>query len=85
MRQSGSACSVWLTVEVKSGAAGRLRSLHLALQTYPNCPGGLVFSSAPYDVLRGHKLAFLPLYFAYAATKSHATPQAQAPGGSDGA
>ena len=57
-------------VEVKSGPAGRLRSLHLLLETYPNCPRGLVFSSAPYAEDPEHKLTFLPLYFAYSATKS---------------
>jgi predicted AAA+ superfamily ATPase len=55
-------------VEVKGGAAGRLRSLHLALRSYPNCPGGLVFSSRPYAELPEQKLTFLPLYFAFSAT-----------------
>ena len=59
-----------LPVEVKSGPAGRLRSLHLLLGTYPNCPRGLVFSSAPYAEDPQHKLTFLPLYFAYSATKN---------------
>ena len=26
-------------IEVKSGAGGSLRSLHLMLEKYPNCPG----------------------------------------------
>jgi predicted AAA+ superfamily ATPase len=56
-------------VEVKSGASGRLKSLHLLLQTYPNCGEGLVFSTAPYAELPEQKVKFLPLYFAYAATK----------------
>lgn len=51
-------------VEVKSGSAGRLRSLHLLLKTYPNCPAGIVFSTAPYSTLPGQKLMFLPLYYA---------------------
>jgi len=55
-------------IEVKSGPAGRLRSMHLLLQTYPDCPGGLVFSSAPYAELLEQKLTFLPLYYAYSAT-----------------
>ncbi|MBI2195360.1 MAG: ATP-binding protein [Planctomycetes bacterium] len=54
-------------VEVKSGAAGRLRSLHLLLQTYPNCPEGLVFSTAPFLRLPEQRLAFIPLYYAYSA------------------
>jgi predicted AAA+ superfamily ATPase len=57
-------------IEVKSGPAGRLRSLHMLLQNYPNCPRGLVFSSAPYAEDRKRRLTFLPLYFAYSATSS---------------
>jgi uncharacterized protein len=53
-------------VEIKSGASGRLRSLHLLLETYPNCPSGYVFSSAPYSELPKQRLIFLPLYYAYA-------------------
>ena len=58
-----------LPVEVKSGAAGRLRSMHVLLETYPNCPAGLVFSSAPYSELPEQRLSFLPLYYAYTATR----------------
>jgi predicted AAA+ superfamily ATPase len=57
-------------VEVKSGVAGRLRSLHLLLKEYPDCSGGLVFSSAPYTELEDRRLTFIPLYFAGAATRS---------------
>ena len=52
-------------VEIKSGASGRLKSLHLLLETYPNCPSGYVFSSMPYSELPKQKLIFLPLYYAY--------------------
>jgi hypothetical protein len=31
--------------------------------------GGLAFSSAPYAELPEQKLTFLPLYYAYAATR----------------
>lgn len=51
-------------VEVKSGAAGALRSLHLMLQTYPGSPAGLVLSSRCYSQLTEQKLIFLPLYCA---------------------
>ncbi|MDD4442653.1 MAG: AAA family ATPase [Kiritimatiellae bacterium] len=51
-------------VEVKSGAAGALRSLHLMLQTYPESPAGLVLSSRCYSQLTEQKLIFLPLYCA---------------------
>lgn len=53
-------------IEVKSGAAGALRSLHLMLKTYTNCPEGLVFSSRPFARLPEQKLTFLPLYTAAA-------------------
>jgi len=51
-------------VEVKSGASGSLRSLHLMLETYPNCPEGIVLSTRLYDQLPEQKLRFLPLYTA---------------------
>ncbi|NCC50362.1 MAG: DUF4143 domain-containing protein [Spartobacteria bacterium] len=49
-------------VEVKSGPAGRLRSLHYMLKEYPNCPKGLVMCNGPYRDLPEQKLTFLPLY-----------------------
>lgn len=55
-------------VEIKSSSAGRLKSLHLLLDRYPDCREGLVFSCAPYSELPGQKLTFLPLYFVYSAT-----------------
>lgn len=55
-----------LPVEIKSGAAGRLRSLHMLLESYPNCPAGYIFSCAPYAELPEQKLVFLPIYYAYA-------------------
>lgn len=55
-------------VEVKSGAAGRLKSLHLFLQTYKNSPKGIVFSIRPYAELPEKNIMFVPLYFALTAT-----------------
>ena len=52
-------------IEIKNGASGRLKSLHLLLQKYPNIPTGYVFSCAPYSELPEQKLIFLPLYYAY--------------------
>ena len=49
-------------VEVKSGAGGSLRSLHLMLKKYPNCPKGLVLYSGAYKNLSEQKIQFLPLY-----------------------
>ncbi len=51
-------------LEVKSGVSGRLKSLHLCLGQYPNCPKGLVFSARPYQELPEQRLVFLPLYYA---------------------
>lgn len=51
-------------VEIKAGAAGSLRSLHLMLETYPDCPAGIVLSSRPYSTLPEQKLIFAPLYSA---------------------
>ncbi len=51
-------------VEIKAGSAGSLRSLHLLLETYPDCPAGIVLSSRPYSVLPEQKLVFAPLYSA---------------------
>ena len=49
-------------VEVKSGAGGSLRSLHLMLKKYPNCPRGLILYSSIYKNLPEQNLVFLPLY-----------------------
>jgi len=49
-------------VEVKSGSAGTLRSLHLMLNTYPDCPEGIVLSTRSSSRLPEQKLCFLPLY-----------------------
>jgi uncharacterized protein len=58
-------------IEVKSGVAGKLRSLHRLLKEYPNCQKGLVFSGAPYSELPEQKLIFLPLYWVRGATAAH--------------
>ncbi len=49
-------------VEVKSGAGGSLRSLHLMLEKYPNCPYGLVLYDGIYKMRSEQKIMFLPLY-----------------------
>ncbi|MEK7271007.1 MAG: AAA family ATPase [Planctomycetota bacterium] len=58
-------------VEVKSGASGRLRSLHLLLSEHPNVKGGMVFSSRPYEELPAQRLTFLPIYYAGTAVREH--------------
>lgn len=55
-------------VEVKSGATGSLKSLHLFLAAYPGCGKALVLSARPYAELPEQKITFMPLYMAYAAT-----------------
>lgn len=52
-------------LEVKSGPAGRLKSMHLLLEKYPNCPEGFVVSEAPLAGLPAKRLRFIPLYYAY--------------------
>jgi hypothetical protein len=49
-------------VEVKSGPAGRLKSMHLFMLERPECELGLVFSAANVSVVDEQKLVFLPLY-----------------------
>jgi predicted AAA+ superfamily ATPase len=51
-------------VEVKSGASGSLKSLHLMLEKYKNCPQGIVLYSNTYKELPEQKLVFMPLYYA---------------------
>ncbi|MEE9904840.1 ATP-binding protein [Chlorobium sp.] len=57
-------------VEVKSGATGSLRSLHLFLASYPECGRALVFSDRPYADLPEQKITFLPLYSTFAVTRN---------------
>ncbi|MEE8059173.1 MAG: AAA family ATPase [Pseudomonadales bacterium] len=51
-------------VEVKSGKGGSLRSMHLMLNNYPDCPEGLVLYSGPYAKRADQKLRFIPIYYA---------------------
>lgn len=53
-------------LEIKGGASGKLRSMHLFLSTYPNCTKGLVLSTTNRASLPEQKLEFIPIYFAYA-------------------
>jgi len=58
-------------VEVKSGSSGRLKSLHLCLHKYKNCPSGIVFSSRLYAELPEQNIYFIPIYFAFSASESN--------------
>jgi predicted AAA+ superfamily ATPase len=51
-------------VEIKGGAAGKLRSMHLILEKYAHLEQGYVLSTAPYGRIPDQKLTFLPLYYA---------------------
>lgn len=56
-------------VEVKSGPAGKLKSLHLFLKTYPSSPEGWVFSEAPLAELKAQRLKFIPIYLVGAMSR----------------
>lgn len=51
-------------IEVKSGSAGRLKSLHLLIKGNPDI-SGIVLSEAPVSFIREQKLSFYPFYYAY--------------------
>ncbi len=53
-----------LPIEVKSGAAGRMKSLHQFLKENPGCPDAVVFSCAPFGTIPEQRLRFLPIYYA---------------------
>ncbi len=55
-------------VEVKSGASGSLKSLHMFLNKYEKSGNGMVFSMRPYAELPDQNIIFIPLYFAFSAT-----------------
>lgn len=64
-----------IPIEVKSGTSGRLKSIHLLLDTYKNVKEVFVFSDAPSGRLAERNIKFLPLYFAAsAAAGNHKTP-----------
>ena len=51
-------------IEVKAGPAGRLRSLRMLLERYPQAVPGVVVSGAAYATLPEQQLIFVPLYSA---------------------
>lgn len=55
-------------VEVKSGASGSLKSLHMFLNSYKKSGKGIVFSVRPYADLPEKNITFVPLYFTFSAT-----------------
>ena len=57
-------------VEIKGGAAGKLRSMHMIFKQYQHIEQGYVLSTAPFGKIPEQKLTFLPLYYAYELIKS---------------
>ena len=53
-----------LPIEVKGGAAGRLKSVHQLLKERPSVEVAIVFSSALPGEIREQRLKFLPVYYA---------------------
>ena len=51
-------------VEIKGGAAGKLKSIYLLLEKYPHVERGYIIDS-PYRELRGQRLVFLPLFYTF--------------------
>ena len=51
-----------IPIEVKSGSAGRLKSIHLFLEEHPGSPQGLVFNSSALKEMPEQRLKFMPLY-----------------------
>jgi len=51
-------------IEVKSGASGSLKSLHLLLKENPHIKEGIVFSAREYGVMPDQRLCFIPIYYA---------------------
>ncbi|MEN8116098.1 MAG: AAA family ATPase [Bacteroidota bacterium] len=53
-----------LGIEVKSGASGSLKSLHLLLKENPQIKEGIVFSTREYSAIPEQRLRFIPIYYA---------------------
>ena len=51
-------------IEVKSGPAGRLKSVHQLLKDHPSALDAVVFSSAPFGEIPEQRIRFMPIYYA---------------------
>jgi uncharacterized protein len=60
-----------IPIEVKSGKAGSLKSLHLLLNSYPNIQKSVVLSEAQFGISDDQKIVYLPLYYAGAIDKMY--------------
>lgn len=56
--------NVGLSGTNKIRKSGSLKSMHMILKNYPDCPLGIVFSTRLFEKLEEQKLIFLPLYYA---------------------
>jgi len=56
--------SAIIPIEVKSGAKGRLKSLHILFDSYPDITKAFVFNENKYILQDADKIHFLPLYVA---------------------
>ncbi len=56
-------------VEIKSSAAGSLKSMHLLLKTFSEINKGYVLSARAFSELPEQNLVFIPIYFASIMTK----------------
>lgn len=56
-----------IPIEIKSGAAGRLCSLHLYLEQYSQTPSAYIFLYSAYQKPKEDRLIFMQLYFILAA------------------
>ncbi len=63
----------FIPVEVKSGPAGKLKSLHLCLEIHPTIKNAAVFSEAVFGKMNVQKINFIPLYFAYSYAAKNKT------------
>jgi predicted AAA+ superfamily ATPase len=59
----------FIPVEVKDGPAGKLRSMHLYLESYET-QTAVVFNSGNMGEIKDQNLKFLPLYYAYSFIKN---------------
>ncbi len=53
-----------IPVEVKSGKSGKIKSLHLLLDTYPNVQNGYVLTENKFEEIPEQRIKFLPLFCA---------------------
>ncbi|MDD4217298.1 MAG: DUF4143 domain-containing protein [Bacteroidales bacterium] len=56
-----------IPIEAKSGPTGKLKSLNIFMQNYPEVEKAYVFSEAAYGENTELKINFFPLYFTYVA------------------